>query len=48
MKKCKDCGVELHTSIFIVRCRYCSAKNTKKRKYKRRHIKRLKDAGLIK
>jgi len=42
MRKCKDCGVELYGSIFIVRCRYCSAEKTKKRKYQRRHEHRKK------
>ena len=46
MKKCKDCGVKLENN-FDVRCPKCKVKNTEKRKYKRRHIKRLRDAGLI-
>jgi hypothetical protein len=37
MKKCKDCGEEIDTFGYDVRCPKCKKKNTLKRKYQRRH-----------
>jgi len=45
MTKCKDCETELKNKEDV-RCSKCKKKNTAKRKYKRRHIHRLKCAGL--
>ena len=46
MLKCKDCGKYLDNRRDV-RCPKCKKKNTEKRKYKRRHVHRLKIAGLI-
>lgn len=40
MKYCKNCNKTI--TEFEVRCSICRTKNTEKRKYKRRHIHRLK------
>jgi len=44
MRKCKDCGKEINNYIDV-RCPICKKKNTKKRKYQRRHEHRKKLGG---
>jgi len=45
-KLCKGCGKDIKRG-YNVRCPKCKKKNTAKRKYKRKHIHRLKCAGLM-
>ena len=48
MSRCKDCKeIKYLNNPFDVRCPKHKKMNTVKRKYKRRHIHRLKVAGLI-
>jgi len=47
--KCKDCGGDIISGKhFAVRCSKCRAKNTEKRKYKRRHEHRMKKIKKMK